>query len=163
MKNIQIILISIFSLTMSGCFQSNPSDVVVSFIDAVENKKYDEARSLSTPETAKLINLQESISNFSKDSSAYVDAQLEIIEEQINGDTAYVKFMGREDDMPSTIKLVKTNGEWLVHITKEDITMKAGVADEGEEEGFYEEDDYTDVVGDSLDEMIPDSTTVKVE
>lgn len=76
------------------------------------------------------------------------------------GDTAYVKFVSEDEDMPTTIKLVKTDGNWLVHITKEDITLKAGVSDEEEEAGFYEEDDYTDISGDSLEQMPLDSSTI---
>jgi hypothetical protein len=132
-------------------------------MDAVKNREYDKARELSTPETDKLINLQESISNLSQDSSSFLGDPLEIIEERIDGDTAFVKFIDQDDDMPSTVKLVKTDGKWLVHITKEDFTTKAGFSEEEEEEGFYEEDEYTDVVGDSLDELIPDTTSIKSE
>ncbi|MFM2189619.1 MAG: hypothetical protein RL491_5 [Bacteroidota bacterium] len=143
-----------------GCSNDNPSDVVVDFIDAVENKRYDDARELCTADTDKLINLQESIANFSQDSTPFVKSKIEIIEERIMGDTAYVKFVSEDEEMPTTIKLVKTDGNWLVHITKEDITLKAGASDEEEEAGFYEEDDYTDVSSDSLEQMPTDSTVI---
>ncbi|MFM7177618.1 MAG: DUF4878 domain-containing protein [Bacteroidota bacterium] len=147
-------------LVLSGCSNENPSDVVIDFIYAVENKQFDDARELSTPDTDKLINLQESIANFSQDSTPFVKSKIEIIEERIMGDTAYVKFVSEEEDMPTTIKLVKTDGSWLVHVTKEDITLKAGASDEQEEAGFYEEDDYTDIVDDSLDQAPADSSAV---
>lgn len=54
---------------MPGCSNDNPSDVLVDFIYAVENKKFDDARELCTADTDKLINLQESIANFSQDST----------------------------------------------------------------------------------------------
>jgi len=143
-----------------GCSNDNPSDVVVDFIYAVENKNFDDARGLSTDDTDKLINLQESIANFSQDSTPFVKSKIEIIEERIMGDTAYVKFVSEDEDMPTTIKLVKTDGNWLVHISKEDITLKAGASDEEEEAGFYEEDDYTELPGDSLQQMTSDSTDI---
>ena len=150
----------ILLFAISGCSNENPSDVVVDFIYAVENKHFDDARELSTPDTDKLINLQESIANFSQDSTPFVKSKIEIIEERVMGDTAYVKFVSEEEDMPTTIKLVKTDGNWLVHITKEDITLKAGASDEEEEAGFYEEDDYTDVAGDSLGQVLVDSSAI---
>lgn len=163
MKRKHYTFVLLFSLLFSSCFRSTPSDVVVAFIEAVENKKFDEARALSTPETAKLINLQESISGLSQDSTPYSDVQLEIIEERIEGDTAFVKCIGRDEELPSTIKLVKTNGEWLVHISKADMASKSGFYEEEEEDGFFEADEYSDVEGDSLDELIPDTTAEKVE
>ena len=147
-------------ILMSGCSNDNPSDVVVDFIYAVENKHFDDARDLATDDTDKLINLQESIANFSQDSTPFVKSKIEIIEERVMGDTAYVKFVSEEEDMPTTIKLVKSDGNWLVHITKEDITLKAGASDEEEEAGFYEEDDYTDVTGDSLGQVLDDTTVI---
>ena len=160
MKNslakILIVLLCIFS----GCSNDNPSEVVVDFIYAVENKKFDDARQLSTADTDKLINLQESIANFSQDSTPFVKSKIEIIDERIMGDTAYVKFVSEEEDLPTTIKLIKDDGNWLVHITKEDITLTAGASDEEEEAGFYEEDDYTDVAGDSLGQIATDSSTI---
>jgi hypothetical protein len=100
MKNKLFPILILISVSIIGCFQSNPSDVVVDFMDAVKNREYDKARELSTPETDKLINLQESISNLSQDSSSFLGDPLEIIEERIDGDTAFVKFIDQDDDMP---------------------------------------------------------------
>lgn len=126
------------------------------FMKALEDKRFDDAREISTPETVKLVNLWESISKLSNDSMPMGGSQIEIIDEKIEGDTATVQFVVEGNDFPSTIKLVKSNGSWLVHFTKQDAAMKDSGFQEEEEEGFYEDDNYMDLSEDSLMDL--DST-----
>jgi hypothetical protein len=146
-------------LLLAACGSSNtPSQVFLDFMDSIQNKKYDDARKLSSTETIKVVDLIESISKLQPDSVSENYSQVEVIDERINGDTAYVEFIDPQSgDVSNTAKLIKSNGRWLVHITKQDIAAKDAGFEEQEEDGFYEEDDYFDMQQDSLQNASTDS------
>lgn len=146
-----------------GCGSSDtPSEVFIDFMDALKNKKFEDARNLSSPETVKVVDLIESITKLQVDSIDNSISPVEVIDERITGDTAYVEFIDPQTgDVSNTAKLVKSNGQWLVHITKQDIAAKDTGFDEQEEDGFYEEDDYFDMEEDSIQEAAIDSLNAK--
>lgn len=162
MKNRSVLAIAV-TIIMIGCGSSGtPSEVFLDFMAALQKKDFEEARNLSSTETIKVVDLIESISKLQVDSTDNAYAQVEVIDERITGDTAYVEFIDPQaGDVSNTAKLVRTNGKWLVHITKQDISAKDRGFDEQEEAGFYEEDDYFDMEEDSLQEVLVDSMTTK--
>ncbi|MFM7078261.1 MAG: hypothetical protein ACKOYC_00570 [Bacteroidota bacterium] len=146
-------------LLLAACGTSDtPSEVFLDFMNALQNKKFEDARKLSSAETVKVVDLVESISKLQPDSVSDNYSQVEVIDERINGDTAYVEFIDPQaGDVSNTAKLIKSNGRWLVHITKQDISAKNAGFDEQEEDGFYEEDDYFDMQQDSMQDATVDS------
>ncbi len=129
------VFVSLFQL--SACMSNDPKEVAKSFLIAVEMDNYDEARELSTPQTAKIIDLLESLSHM--DNSVKSENQtndIRIISEKIVNDTAYVVFESDPKDGRETLMLIKVEGDWKANVTKEDLSEK-DVLDTGE---YIEED-----------------------
>lgn len=120
-----LILLAVFSLTacMTG---KSPSAVASAFLNAFEQKKYDEAKKYCTPETVKLVEVAESLSKISDAKVDFYDKKYVVLSQEIKGEKAYVKFeeagkRGREIQM---LVLDKNSGAWLVSISKQDIMSK---------------------------------------
>jgi hypothetical protein len=126
-------------ITLAGLFSCNignsPKKTAQNFLDAFNEKKFDEARKYSTPETIKLIDLMENLTKMTESTDSIVAGKIEITSERIEGDSAFVSFR-EEGGTEEVLKLLKVDGEWLVHITKQDISAKDTHTDNSGEEGI---------------------------
>lgn len=129
----------IILLVLTGLFSCNvgnsPKKTAKNFLDAFNEKKFDEARKYSTPETIKLIDLMENLTKMTESTDSIVAGKIEITSERIEGDSAFVSFR-EEGGTEEVLKLMKVDGDWLVHITKQDISAKDTHTDNSGEEGI---------------------------
>jgi hypothetical protein len=131
---IYIILLSFFFL-FSCNMGNSPKKAAQNFLNAFNEKKFDEARKYSTPETIKLIDLMENLTKMTESTDSIVPGKIEITSERVEGDSAFVSFR-EEGGTEEVLKLLKVDGEWLVHITKQDISAKDTHTDNSAEEGI---------------------------
>ena len=141
-------------VVFASCGSSeSPSDVTSKFMNALNERNYEEARKYSTKETTKLIELIESLSKLSDEKPPVQTGSVVIVDERIEGDIAYVTFLEPDSKEASEVKLKNEDGKWLVNITKEEISAKnAGFQEE--DEGLYEEGEYTDMPDSSMNDSI---------
>lgn len=110
---------------MFACNSNNdPSKAAERFLNAFNERKYDEARKYATPETIKLVDLMENLSKMSEAADSVTHPKIEVTNQKVEGDTAYVTFREEGSEETEEIKVVKTDGKWLVHITKTDLSAK---------------------------------------
>ncbi len=126
-------------LFVSSCMKDSPSVVALDFLQAIEDEDYDRARKLSTEETGKMINLLESLSDISDQSTKGASTgKPEILNERIEGDTAYVEFRHTGDDATDILELRRVDGRWLAHVTKDSLSEKELIDTETSYDSFPE-------------------------
>jgi hypothetical protein len=131
-------------LVLAACNIGNsPSKNASRFLNAFQERDYAEARKYATPETIKLIDLMENLSEMTTADDTVKHAAIEIVSEKKEDDTATVTFREKGSDETEEIKMKKIDGEWLVHITKADMSAKGNSTFNTGEEGLMMEPDTT--------------------
>ena len=141
------VFIVLMSVSFTSCMKPNPEETASRFLKAVNERNYEMARRYSTEETGKLIDLLDRLSKLSEEPLPSKRAEFEIISGNIEDDLATVRFREKGTATEQELELMKVDGEWLVNITKESLTVK----DEFNES--FEDDSY-DMEGDIVE---PDS------
>jgi hypothetical protein len=120
-----LFLILLTGFLTGACKSSNsPGKAAEKFLNAFNERKYDEARKYATPETIKLVDLMENLSKMSEAEDSVHHPKIEVVDERIEGDTAFVTFRESGSEETEELKLIKTDGKWLVHLTKTDLSAK---------------------------------------
>ncbi|HMT28225.1 MAG TPA: DUF4878 domain-containing protein [Bacteroidia bacterium] len=152
MKNtfnkISLFLVSI--LIISCGMGNSPKKTADKFLTSFNNRDFEEARKYATPETNKLVDLMENLTKMAQPVDSALGKKIELLDEKVEGDVAYVTFQEEGADQPETLKLKKIDGKWLVHVTKEDIAakdMNMGTSDA--EEGMMLTPDSLEAASDS--------------
>ncbi|MBL0342098.1 MAG: DUF4878 domain-containing protein [Bacteroidetes bacterium] len=138
---------------IAACSGDSPKKTAEKFLNAFNQRNFPEARKYATIETNKLVDLMENLSKMSQTSDSTSGKKIEIIDERIEGEVAYVTFKEEGATETEELKLKKVDGKWLAHVTKEDIAAKDGPLGGEEEEGLMLESD-------SLDSMLQDTASV---
>ena len=141
------------SVLFASCFSSgNPEKTAGKFLNAINERKFDEARSFGTPETVKLVDMLEQLTKVMDNPEAESPVQYEILSHTVDGDSAVVIFKEAGSDVEQELKLKKIDGDWKVHVTKEDMAVKdPGPGSAEEEEGYWSGDaDSSAVSADTL-------------
>jgi hypothetical protein len=139
---IQPILAFIVLTFISCAGGSNPESSAEKFLNAFNDRNFDEARKYSTEETGKLIDLMENLTRMAPSDEKPPAGKIEIISHVTEGETATVLFRENDTREEQELKLKKVDGKWLVHVTKEDIATKDAHLGTGEDEDGYWSDDY---------------------
>lgn len=135
-------MLSLLLITLTACNSGNsPKNAASKFLNAFNEKNYEEARKYATPETIKLVDLMENLSKMSASTDSVPHNKIEVTEEKIDGDNATVVFNEEGSTDSEEVKLKKVDGKWLVHITKADISAKENSVFDTGEEGLMQESD----------------------
>ncbi len=142
-KTLSSFLFLLTVLLLHACsMRDSPGDAAGKFLNAFNERDFEKARKYATPETIKLVDLMENLTKLSQGTDSLPKASININGERIEGDIAYVTFTESGSDQPQEIQLKKIDGQWLVHITKEDIAAKDMLGSAGEEEeGLWSDQD----------------------
>ena len=138
--NVHLLSLSMVILLLMGCSGNSPEKSAEKFLNAFNEKNYEEARKYATPETIKLVDLMENLSKMSASADSVSHPKIEVLESKIEGDSAMVTFREKGSDETEELKLKKIDGKWLVHITKSDITAKDNSIFNTDEEGEFDSD-----------------------
>lgn len=140
MKPVNSVIFMFAIITIGACNIGNtPSKSASVFLNAFNEKNYEEARNYATPETIKLIDLMENLSKMSTSIDSVKHSKIEVVDEKIDGETAVVTFREEGSSESETVNLKKLDGKWLVHITKTDMSAKDNSIFDTEEEGLMME------------------------
>jgi hypothetical protein len=153
MKNIiYSLLIAFGTLSLASCgLGSSPKKAANNFLTAFNDRDFDQARKYATPETNKLVDLMENLTNMAQSTDTIKPGKITVLEERIEGEVAYVTFKEGDSDETQELKLKKIDGNWLVHITKEDIAAKDANHPGGlDEEGYWSDEDSLENPQDSI-------------
>lgn len=118
---LSIAAIAIMAITVVSCAsKSSPKDVAVNFNKALNNLDFESAKKLGTPETGKMLDMLASFSSMMPDSlkEQAKKYKVEAKDEVIDGDKATVTISNGEKG-EEKINLVKTDGKWLVNMSKD--------------------------------------------
>ncbi len=129
-------------ITLTACNSGNsPKKAASKFLNAFNEKNYEEARKYATPETIKLVDLMENLSKMSSSIDSVPHSKIVVTDEKIDGDNATVVFNEEGSNDSEEVNLKKVDGKWLVHITKADISAKENSVFDTGEEGLMQESD----------------------
>ncbi len=148
MKKISTLLLISFAITLiASCgMGGSPKKTAKKFLTAFNERKFDEARKYATPETNKLVDLMENLTKMAQSPDSTIGKKIDITGEKIEGDVAYVTFREEGATQDETVKLMKIDGKWLVHVTKEDIASKDMNMASDEEDGIMMDPDSVEAL-----------------
>ena len=140
------LIFSTIALIASCGMGGSPKKTAKNFLTAFNERKFDEARKYATPETNKLVDLMENLSKMAQATDSSIGKKIDITGEKVEGDVAYVTFREEGASQDETVKLMKIDGKWLVHVTKEDIASKDMNMASDEEEGMMMDPDSVEAL-----------------
>lgn len=140
-KSLLLLLFSFSILTVSCKKEPSPEQVAQKFLNAFNERKYDEARKYATPETGKLIDVMEKLTeNLESQEQPTTPPAIEVLSHTVDGDKATVTFRESETGEEQELSMKLVEGKWLVHLTKEDISAKTPEFADGDEEGLWSDE-----------------------
>jgi len=144
----------VFAAISTGCSSNSPKKAAAAFLNAFNEKNYEEARKYATVETIKLVDLMENLSKMSTSIDSVKHSKIEVLDETITGDSANVTFREAGSEETEEVMLKKIDGKWLVHITKSDISAKDNSIFNNQEEGLMLENEEQDTVATDSTEVL---------
>jgi hypothetical protein len=122
MKKLFLPLLAIAALSVSliSCQTSSPKPVAEKFLNGIMHMNFEEAKSVSDSTTRQLLERAESYMAMIPDSIKAQAKEIKVnIKEVIeDGDKAVVTFNTSKLKEDQTLNLVKTDGKWLVKMSK---------------------------------------------
>ena len=105
-----------------------PKKVASQFLQAMENRKYDDAMACSTKSTQKLLTQLKRLEELTGENDAIKPNKITIVSEDIQGDKAIVYFKEEGNELQQRISLKrmtddKNNKVWKVDLLKEELQL----------------------------------------
>jgi hypothetical protein len=104
-----------------------PQKVAAQFLQAMENRNYEEAMTYSTRSTQKLLTQLKRLEELTGENDAVKPNKVTIVSEDIQGDKATVYFKEEGNDLQQRISLKRTVEEnkkvWKVDLLKEELQL----------------------------------------
>jgi hypothetical protein len=104
-----------------------PQKVAAQFLQAMENRNYEEAMTYSTKLTQKLLTQLKRLEELTGENDAVKPNKVTIVSEDIQGDKAIVYFKEEGNDLQQRISLKRTLEEnkkvWKVDLLKEELQL----------------------------------------
>jgi len=109
----------LMALGFTSCSSEKPSDVVMAYLNAVKEEKFDEAMSYMEGDEDDINRFSYHLRSMStKEIDFYKEGKVTILEEEIDGEKARVKVsIETEDDSDrDNYYLNKVDGKWKIHL-----------------------------------------------
>ncbi|MGF1485351.1 MAG: DUF4878 domain-containing protein [Opitutales bacterium] len=119
MKKALFALLTLSTLLFAACGGSSPSDTVEAFFDAGNEGDFTKAQELCTGQAAQLMGLAVSMMGDEKPEPDD-KADIEIVSEEVDGDTATVTIKDKKDGKEAEIGLQKVDGKWKISTLPKD-------------------------------------------
>lgn len=129
--NLSLLFVILFAFGACKKSSNDPAAIAKEYVLAINKMDYEKAKTLSTEETIKFIEMMKAFSNMGGDESKLAEfkkkvekIEVEILNTDMQNDTMAIckyKVTGIENQEPKeeSINLVKRNNKWLVHQKKE--------------------------------------------
>lgn len=124
MKKVLLSVAAMFvmALTIISCNNNSPKASADTFLNSLYHMDYAKAKTVSTEDTKKLLDMMEQFSSVlpdsSKESAKKIKVDIKDIKEE--GDKATVTYATSENPNDQKLDMVKENGKWLVKWSKQD-------------------------------------------
>lgn len=124
MKKILLSVAALFLIAMSftSCNSNSPKATADKFLTGLLHYDYESAKTVSTEETKKMIDLMAQFSAMMPDSIKQEAKKIKvnIKDEKVEGDKATVTYTTSDDPQEKKLNLVKVEDKWLVQYSKMD-------------------------------------------
>lgn len=132
MKKLFFSLATVVLLAMSlvSCNNNTPKAAADKFLNSFYHMDYKEAKTVSTEETKKMLDMIEQFSTMMPDSAKETAKKVKINIKDVKeeGDKATVMYTTSENTTESKLDLIKQEGKWLVQFNKQDPSAAGGEA-----------------------------------
>lgn len=120
-----ILAIVLITIGLTSCNSNTPKASADKFLTGLLHYDYESAKSVSTEETKKMVDLMAQFSSMMPDSVKQDAKKVKIIikDSKEEGDKAVVTYSTSDDTTQKKINLVKQNDKWLVQYSKMDNPM----------------------------------------
>lgn len=120
--------VMVIAISMVSCNSNSPKASADKFLTGLLHYDYEAAKSVSTEETKKMIDLMAQFSAMMPDSmkQAAKKVKVNIKDAKEEGDKATVTYTTSDDPQEKKLNLVKQNGKWMVQYSKMDGNMGEG-------------------------------------
>jgi hypothetical protein len=112
----------VMALTIVSCNNNSPKASADTFLNSLYHMDYAKAKTVSTEDTKKLLDMMEQFSSVlpdsSKESAKKIKVDIKDVKEE--GDKATVTYVTSENPNEQKLDMVKENGKWLVKWSKQD-------------------------------------------
>lgn len=112
-RPLTFILTLFVAIALTGCGQS-PRSTAKTFSESLAHGKISEAKKHATEQTGQLLDLATSLGGMPIEP----DFKFIFVDQEIDGNSAVVRFREKPDGDIESVNLVKIDGEWKVHMTK---------------------------------------------
>jgi hypothetical protein len=137
------ILFFLALLFFSSCSTTNPKQVAEDYLSAMYSRDFEKAKTYSTEETVKLLDMMAGFSKMMPDSVKHELVRFKILREKVEDDYATVYYRERGKDDEQRLPLVMMDGTWKVAMGKELINAPM-------DDIVIPEEDSTEIPVDSL-------------
>lgn len=124
MKKVFFSIVAVVALAVSlvSCNNNSPKASAEKFLNGLNHMDYEAAKSVSTDETKKMLDMMSQLTAMMPDSTKENAKKVKVTmgKEDVNGDKATVAYTTSEDTTSRNLTLVKQNGKWLVQWSKND-------------------------------------------
>src|SRR5687767_1104197 len=124
MKKVLLSVAAMFvmALTIISCNSNSPKASADTFLNSLYHMDYAKAKTVSTEDTKKLLDMMEQFSSVLPDSSKASAKKIKVDIKDIKeeGDKATVTYVTSENPNDQKLDMVKENGKWLVKWSKQD-------------------------------------------
>jgi hypothetical protein len=124
MKKVFFSIVAVLALAVSlvSCSNNSPKASAEKFLNGLNHMDYEAAKSVSTEETKKMLDMMSQLTAMMPDSTKENAKKVKVTmgKEDVNGDKATVSYTTSEDTTSRNLTLVKQNGKWLVQWSKND-------------------------------------------
>jgi hypothetical protein len=142
-----IAILTAVILASCGGSSDSPSQVAEKFLTHINKMEFKEAKKYATKPTGEILDMIAGMAGMMGEQEG--PKSVTIKSETIDGDKATVTYRSEGKEEDETLNLLKEDGKWLAHMSKEDMAKEDGgdmdmdFGDEGEwsfeEEEVYEE------------------------
>ena len=123
LKMLQLAMPLCLAVLVVSCNWNGPKKTAEKFLVASDKMDYEESKKYSTEETDKLLDMMSGLSKMAPEHKGDKHT-FAILEEKIDGDAASVTYKESGKEEQQMIHLKKVNGDWLVDISKADLSSK---------------------------------------
>ncbi len=142
-------------LTACGGGASSPTQVAEQFLTHTNKMEFKEAKKYATKSTGEILDM---IAGMAKMMGDNKEAKgFKITGETIDGDKATVNYRSDDKEADEQLQLIKEDGKWLVHMSKEDLDKEGGAGLEGGEEPDWSYDEEAGDEGLLEEELIEET------
>ena len=139
--NLFSLLGAVVVLFLTGCAGGEkPEKTAETFLLAVNEFNFEEARKVSTEKTHELLGMLESISNMAKKEGQSMPKSdpPKDIKCEVTGENAVCTYCCNEEGGNATIDLIQVDGKWLVNLEKESMAPDMEMGEESYDESVVD-------------------------